>query len=153
MKKILETERLYLREFIPEDAVDFYHLNSDPEVIEYTGDPPFESQEAARLFIKNYDSYERTGIGRYAVVRKEDNEFLGWCGLKYHSDKRAVDLGYRLYRCYWGKGYASESAKGCVEYAFAKARFPHLIAHVHIDNLASQHVLKNCKFSRAAQST
>lgn len=56
--KILKAERLILREFIASDAKSLYELNSDPEVIKYTGDPPFVSLEDAEEFILNYDHYK-----------------------------------------------------------------------------------------------
>ena len=62
MKNIIETERMYLREFSVDDASHFYELNSDPEVVRYTGDPPFESVEAAKKFLANYTEYEKNGI-------------------------------------------------------------------------------------------
>ena len=87
MKIILETDRLYLREFLASDGIHFYHLNNDEEVIRYTGNEPFDSLEDAMNFIKNYSDYKRNGYGRWAVCLKETNEFLGWCGLKYENEK------------------------------------------------------------------
>jgi len=86
MKFILETERLFLREFIPSDGFHFYHLNNDPDVIKYTGNSAFASLEEANLFIKNYDDYKKDGFGRWAVCLKNTNEFIGWCGLKYEKE-------------------------------------------------------------------
>ncbi len=54
MVAILETDRLYLREFIIEDASDFFNLNNDPEVVKYTGDVPFSDINAAKIFLQNY---------------------------------------------------------------------------------------------------
>ena len=82
MKIILESERLYLREFINSDGLHFYDLNNDFEVLKYTGDESFKSLEEAMDFIKNYSDYKRNGYGRWAVCLKETHEFLGWCGLK-----------------------------------------------------------------------
>ncbi|MEZ4687860.1 MAG: GNAT family N-acetyltransferase [Bacteroidia bacterium] len=75
----------------------FYELNADPEVIRYTGDPPFGSVEEARKFIEEYDAYAKHGIGRWAVIEEEMGDFIGFCGLKKHDDGE-VDLGYRLRR-------------------------------------------------------
>lgn len=148
MQIITETERLILREFLPEDAVHFYNLNSNPEVIKYTGDPPFATLEEAKLFLSNYNAYSQFGIGRYAVQRKSDNAFLGWCGLKYHPEDRVVDLGYRFYQCHWGQGYATESAQAALTYAFEKRKYYFVVAHAHIQNKASHKVLTNCGFSQ-----
>ncbi|RMB56100.1 GNAT family N-acetyltransferase [Dokdonia sinensis] len=144
MLKIIETERLYLRQFITEDASHFFAMNNDPEVIRYTGDPPFTNQDAAHKFITNYDAYAKYGLGRYAVIRKEDDTFLGWCGLKYHPDKRVVDIGYRFYKNYWNKGYATESARGCIQYAFNVLKYPSLVAHAAVNNKSSHNVLEKC---------
>ena len=111
MKIILETERLYLREFIDSDGFHFYHLNNDSDVIKYTGNKPFKSIEEATNFIENYNEYLINGFGRWAVCLRETDEFLGWCGLKYESDKDEIDLGFRFYKKHWNKGYATESAR------------------------------------------
>lgn len=148
MNTILKTDRLYLRQFILEDAIHFYKMNKDPQVIKFTGDAPFPNFEAAQGFITRYDAYTKTGIGRYAVIRKEDNLFLGWCGLKYHSKERVVDIGYRFYQKHWNNGYATESAKAVIQYAFNKLQYPFLVAHAHTDNAASHKVISKCKMVR-----
>lgn len=149
MQYILETERLYLRPFTIDDAIHLYELNSDPEVLKYTSDLPFKNKESAQQFISHYianvytkpKSAISTKMGRYAVIRKKDNLFLGWCGLKYHKDTRYIDVGYRFYKKYWNLGYATESAISIVNYAFNNLKLPFVVAHVHLDNKASQKVL------------
>lgn len=148
MQIIIETERLLLREFLTEDALSAYTLNSDPEVIKYTGDPPFASVEAARVFLEQYNAYATHGIGRYAIIRKSDEAFLGWCGLKYHPKERIVDLGYRLHRIHWGKGYATESAQATLRFAFENRRYFNVVAHAHVENKDSDKVLTNCNFNK-----
>ncbi|PHQ55354.1 MAG: GNAT family N-acetyltransferase [Lutibacter sp.] len=144
MKIILETTRLYLREFIDADGLHFYHLNNDADVIKYTGNGPFKSLSAATTFIKNYSDYKRNGYGRWAVCLKENNEFLGWCGLKYEESKDEVDLGYRFYKKHWNKGFATESAKACVHYGFSKLKMKEIVGRAYIENSASIEVLKKC---------
>jgi RimJ/RimL family protein N-acetyltransferase len=144
MKIILETNRLYLREFIDADGFHFYHLNNDLDVIKYTGNEPFKSLSAATEFIKNYSDYQRNGYGRWAVCLKENNEFLGWCGLKYEVNTGEIDLGYRFYKKHWYKGYATESAKACVHYGFSKLKMKEIVGRATIKNIASIEVLKKC---------
>lgn len=151
MKILLETERTYLREFIPEDAIHFFQMNKDPEVIEFTGDAPFKNIEEAELFLQNYDAYKKTGVGRYAVLRKSDHVFLGWSGLRFNHLERQVDLGYRFYRYYWNQGYATETAQAIITYAFKVLKLPFLIGRAHKDHLASQKVLTKCAFSQEKQ--
>lgn len=139
---ITTTDRLLLRKFETGDGIHFFQMNADPEVIKYTGDTPFKNIKAADTFIDTYNAYATTGIGRWAVIRRSDNAFLGWCGLKYHSNDRVVDIGFRLYRCYWNQGYATESAKAVIEYAFNTLKYTFLVAHAHRNNSASHAVIQ-----------
>ena len=143
MEPVLETPRLYLRVMTPADAPHACELNSDPDVIRYTGDDPFESIEAAETFLINYKDYEKHGVGRWAVIRKEDGAWLGWCGLKYLPETGEVDLGYRLHLRYWGKGYATEAAIACVAYGFSTFNYPFIVGRVVKENAGSVKVLEN----------
>ena len=107
---LFESERFYLREFdANQDAQVMYELNSDIDVIKYTGDPPFNSVKHAHEMISKYDHYRKYGYGRWAAIRKVDHVFVGWCGLKMNEDD-ILDIGYRFFKKYWGKGYATETA-------------------------------------------
>ena len=77
MKFILETERLLLREFDISDAEKMYQLNSDPDVIKYTGDGPFESIESTARFLSNYSDYQKNGFGRWICFEKISKEVVG----------------------------------------------------------------------------
>lgn len=147
MKKIIQSERLILREFTAEDAIHFYELNNDQEVLKYTGDNPFNSLNNAVLFLKNYNEYKLHGMGRWAVCLKNTNEFLGWCGLKYHPDKKLVEVGFRFYKKHWKNGYATESAKACINYGFKTLKLAEIYAHSHIENVKSHKVIEKCGMS------
>lgn len=145
MKLKFETDRLILRPFIESDAPFLYELNSDEEVMRYTGDVPFENVKAAHKFAVDYiDSptgqFQKYKMGRLAIVRKEDNAFIGWSGLKYHSKEDVVDIGYRLIKKYWGNGYATESTLRILQHAFNDHKLECIVAHVHEHNIASQGV-------------
>ena len=143
MKYIATTDRLQLREFDPvRDAVMAYELNLDQEVIRYTGDPPFDSIEDAQEFLTNYSDYRRNGYGRWAVELK-DGTFIGWAGLKLDSSNE-VDLGYRLMRKYWGKGYATEAAKVCLHLAFHQFDIEEVIGRTASANKQSIRILLKC---------
>jgi len=143
---IAQTERLILRQFELNDAEFLFHLNSNPEVINYTGDPPFDSVTEARNFIANYKEYEKNGFGRWICVLKSSNRAIGWCGLKKH-DEGYVDLGFRFLQEYWGRGFATESALGCVQYAFSKIGLTEIIGRASLQNEASIRVLKKIGMS------
>ncbi|MBI1308136.1 MAG: GNAT family N-acetyltransferase [Bacteroidetes bacterium] len=142
MKIIAETERLILREMTPDDAESAYWLNLDPECLQFTGDSPFTSIEEARAFLIKYDHYNKYGFGRWAVIRKSDREYLGWCGLKYTEDKNEFDVGYRLMKKFWNQGYATEAAAKSVELGFSKFGMNEIVGRAMKENLASIQVLK-----------
>ena len=144
---LIKTPRLLLREFTPEDAEHMYQLNLDPEVIRYTGDVAFSSIEAAHDFLSRYDVYERHGMGRLAVLRREDDRWLGWCGLKYHPEEDMVDLGFRFFRRFWGQGYATESGRASLEYGFRTKRLKEISGQVVKVNFGSLRVLEKLGFS------
>ncbi len=141
---ITQTERLILREFTIDDAIHFYEMNNDSEVIKYTGDNSFNSLEEAKNFLSNYKEYSKNKMGRWAVCLKGTNEFLGWCGLKFRPDKKMVDVGYRFYKKYWNNGYATESAKASIKYGFKILKLNKIYAHAHIKNFDSHKVINKC---------
>lgn len=142
MKPILETERLLLRELNPDDAGDFFNLNENPNVIKYTGDKAFQNIDEAREFLENYKDYRLNGYGRWAVISKVNNEFLGWCGLKYNSSTDETDVGFRFFEHYWNKGFATESAGACIDYGFKKLKLNTVVGRAMRDNTASVKVLE-----------
>jgi RimJ/RimL family protein N-acetyltransferase len=144
MKKILETERLYLREFTMDDAQILLELNSDPRVTRYTEKGGMKTIGDAEDRLRNdiLVQYKNHGIGRWAVFLKKNNEFIGWCGIKYSSSDKAVTLGYRFFHKHWGKGYATESAKACLDYGRDVLKINTIIAKAMSLNTASIHVIK-----------
>jgi len=134
---ILTTDRLVLREILPSDADSMFELNSDPEVLKYTGDDPFESVAATREFLENYSDYQRNGFGRWAVILKETGELLGWCGLKRDRDTNEVDIGYRFLQKHWNKGYATESAIACMRFGAEQLKLERIIGRARTENIAS----------------
>lgn len=147
MVHILETDRLILRELVTTDAPDFFNLNLDPEVIQYTGDQAFGNIAGAEDFLKNYDHYLKYGFGRWAVIKKTNNEFLGWCGLKYTEETAEYDLGFRFFRKNWNTGYATESAIACLDLGFKKFGIEKVVGRVMKVNTRSIHVLEKMGFS------
>ena len=142
MNTILETERLVLRELNPTDADNFYRLNLNPNVIKYTGDKAFENVENAKEFLENYTDYKVNGYGRWAVIDRFSNDFLGWCGLKYNRDLDETDIGFRFFEEHWNKGYATESATACLQYGFQKLSLTKIIGRAMAENKASIKVLE-----------
>jgi RimJ/RimL family protein N-acetyltransferase len=149
MKSVLETERLFFREFLPSDADVLFELDSDPAVVQYAGDRPLAHIDQAGQRIESVlRHYRDFGIGRWAAVLKETNEFIGWAGLKYIKElngrKDNYDLGYRLLKRHWGKGYGTESAKAVISYGFDEMKLIRISAYADVGHVASLKILEKC---------
>ncbi|WDO12952.1 GNAT family N-acetyltransferase [Flavobacterium sp. WW92] len=147
MRTSIETERLLLRELLPTDDVGMFELDSNPQVHIYLGNKPVTSIEQVREAIANIrQQYLENGIGRWAVILKETNEFIGWSGLKLEKNVNGYetfyDLGYRFIQKHWGKGYAYETAKAFVDFGFNDMKLEKINAYADFDNLASRRVLE-----------
>ena len=149
MKKVIETERLLFRELAPSDVDVMFELDSDPAVVRYAGDKPLTHIDQARQRIENVmQEYQDLGVGRWAAVLKETNEFIGWAGLKYikelNSHQDNYDLGYRFLKRHWGKGYGTESAKAFIRYGFDVMKLLRISAYIDVDHVASAKILDKC---------
>lgn len=143
MNIILETPRLYLREFTMDDAQLLIDLNSDPEVTRYTGDGPVKDlKDGKRILEEIILPQYPNKIGRWAVHLRSNDEFIGWCGLKYISELNETDLGYRFFQKHWGKGYATESAEAVMEYGTSVLKISMIVGRAAVENLASIKVLE-----------
>ena len=112
MNIILETPRLILRQFTEVDALAIKQLNSEPGVLKYVPEPIPASEEAAlKIIVDIILPQYKNNLGRWAVHTKTNNEFIGWCGLKWIKETNEIDLGYRFKPAAWGKGYATEAAQ------------------------------------------
>lgn len=142
MPVILQTPRLYLREFTMDDAQLLVDLNSDPEVIRYTGDHTVDATEAKQVLKDVILPQYPNKMGRWAVHLKDNDDFIGWSGIKYIESLNEYDLGYRFFKKHWGKGYATESAKSVMEYGLNVLKLKQIVARAAVDNLNSIKVLE-----------
>ena len=144
MKEIflLESPRLFFREFRQEDAANLVMLNADPEVMRFTGDAAFASEAEAMTFVKEYDHYQRYGIGRWAVLEKTSETFLGWCGLKYQAESGETDVGFRFLSAHWNLGFATEAALACLYFGFDKKGLKEIVGRAARANDASIRVME-----------
>ena len=151
MSILIETPRLILRALEKTDEAGLFELDSQPEVHEFIGTPPLTQPEQALEIIEQLQQqYKENGLGRYAVIDKESNAFLGWCGLKlWRTPLNGLidfyELGYRFIPKYWGKGYATESAQAWVDYGFQNLPIKALYAITDPLHFNSKKVLKKVK--------
>ena len=147
MKVHIETERLIIRDLEAYDAQGIFELDSDPEVHEFLGKKPIKTIEEAKQLIDFIRAqYVENGIGRWAIIDKRTESFIGWTGLKYEQGLRKefsyYDLGYRLLKKYWGKGIATETAIESLKYGFEKLELNEIGAAADINHLASNKILQ-----------
>lgn len=143
-----ETERFILREILPGDIDGMFELDADPEVHRYLGKKPVTSKKQAAAVIHFIrQQYIDNKIGRWAIIDKKTNDFIGWTGLKFVTDltnnhKNYYDLGYRLIKKYWGRGIATETAIASLQYAFEKLNTNEVYAMADCHNDGSNKILK-----------
>jgi len=143
----LETERLVLRRFTADDVDLLVELDSDPEVMRYiNGGEPTPREEVEREILPAFLRwYERPGgFGFWAAEEKATGEFVGWFHLRPAKGDPPghVELGYRLRRAAWGKGYATEGSRALVEKAFAELGVERVYATTMVVNEASRRVME-----------
>jgi len=140
---ISSTNKMILREWRPSDAQFLFNLNSDSEVIKYTGDSAFGSVNEAEIFIKNYSHFDLHGYGRWICELKSNGTPVGWAGLKNQlSTEGIIDIGFRFMRKYWNQGLATEAARECVKLGFESFDMDELTGRAAIENVYSGRVLE-----------
>ena len=140
----LESERLLLRQLLPEDADDFFACQSDPEVFRYSGRSELTSLEAARdwlnILLKRHQ--EQTLLS-WAIVRKEDQHFIGRFQLEHLSaENRRTGVGYLLGKPYWGNGYATEALCAVIACLFEQTTVNRIETFAWAENSASSRVME-----------
>lgn len=143
----LETERLLLRRFTGADAENLHALDGDPEVMRFLDDGRPKSRETveAETLPILLRSYERSaGLGVWATVGRSSGEFVGWFALQpaEGEDPEEVELGYRLRRSAWGKGYATEGSQALIRKAFTELGVRRVFAQTMAVNTASRRAME-----------
>jgi RimJ/RimL family protein N-acetyltransferase len=147
MQVFLETDRLVLRRFTAADADDLVDLDADPDVMRFiTGGIPTSREEIQNevlpAFLAYYQRYE--GYGFWAAVQKATGEFLGWFHFRPRPDAAPgeVELGYRLRKSAWGRGYATEGSRALIRRGFTVSGVQRVTAEAMAVNLASRRVME-----------
>ncbi|UXX78177.1 GNAT family N-acetyltransferase [Reichenbachiella carrageenanivorans] len=150
---IITTERTNLHSPDTITLAQVRHLDSDPEILKYiTGGKTRTKPESEHWLQTRLAEYHKNGFGLMPAYLKSDNSFIGWGGLKKLDNTDHIELGYRLDKPYWGKGLATEVAKGIVDYAKAHLAIDKLVAVTDLDNKASQQVLTKIGFSYLSEA-
>ncbi len=145
MNEAIVTSRLIFRELSMNDINEFYKLEKDPLVRKYI--PNIRNStyaECKESLKKHIDKYkDGTGIYTWAVVLRENRKFIGITGCRYLEELDKVEMGIRLMPDYWGNGYATETGKALIQYAFKRLRLNEIIAMAVPENEKSMKSLQN----------
>jgi RimJ/RimL family protein N-acetyltransferase len=146
MKVFLETERLLLREFTADDLQLAIELDSDPEVMHFINNgAPVDVDEVAEnleWWLGYYDRFD--GYGFWAAIEKQTGAFLGWFHFRPGEGAGPLEpeLGYRLHRGAWGKGYASEGSRALIDNGFLHHDVERVNATTMAINIGSRRVME-----------
>lgn len=115
----------------------------------------FSFEEAQNWLNRHLKRYEQYGFGLWAVVLKETNEMIGQCGLTMQGwrEKEILEIGYLFQKAFWHKGYATEAAIACKEYAFSVLHATRVYSIVRDTNIAAQKVAVRNGMNRIDQDT
>jgi RimJ/RimL family protein N-acetyltransferase len=139
--EVLETERLRLRHFSPDDLEDLASILTDAETMQYYA-RPFTREEAMQWINQNLERYAQDGFGLFAVVSKETAEFLGDCGpvRRLVDGRDEVEIGWQVKRSRWRQGIASEAGAACRDLAFGPLGLDRVISLIRPENVPSRGV-------------
>jgi len=151
---IFKSERLGFRNWSKSDLNEFAKLISDEEVMEHFP-KTLSEKEAEELIEKLRKHFEKNGFTYYATEILESKEFIGMIGLAFQEYKTAftpaIDIGWRLKRSAWGKGYATEGSKRCLEYAFSDLTIDKIISVCTLANQKSENVMKKIGMTKIGE--
>ena len=135
---IIETERLRLRELVPEDFEAWHEILSDPETMQHYPEP-FDEAKTKRWIKWNLDNYEEYGFGLWVVERKENGEFIGDCGMTMQDidGEMLPEIGYHIHKKFWRQGYGSEAARAVRDWAFQNTDYDRLYSYMKYTNVGS----------------
>lgn len=141
---VIETDRLILRPLTADDYDDYLALANEPEVARFT--LPLSPAEASERLCDTEREWAERGYGRMAILDRNDRRFLGRSGLHLWSQFDETEIGWSLKPSEWGRGYASEAARACLEWGFAKLTLPYITAMIQPDNERSLAVARGLGF-------
>jgi ribosomal-protein-alanine N-acetyltransferase len=145
--RILDTGRLFLRTWETDDFAFAKSLWGDPQVMTFLGGP-LSDEKISEKIQAEMACMEKHGVQYWPVFEKQTNQFVGCCGLRpwAYTPPAGHEMGFALVKAKWGRGYASEIARGVVNHAFETLHFPMLRAGHHPEHHNSKRILINLGF-------
>lgn len=145
---VLETDRLTLSRLSGDDAGFILGLVNEPAFVRYIGDKGVRTLDDAREYLMTgpVASYEQHGFGMYRVGLTEAAVPIGICGLIRRDGLEDVDIGFAFLPEFWGRGYATESARAVMDHEPGRFGLRRVVAITDPDNIASMRVVENLGF-------
>ena len=134
----IETERLVLREYTPDDFDALYEIMSDPETMRHYP-APFDGEQTRRWIDRNLENYRRYGFGLWAVVLKDTGEFIGDCGITIQNidGEMLPEIGYHIHKKHWRRGFAKEASRAVRDWVFQNTEYDTVYSYMKYTNAAS----------------
>jgi RimJ/RimL family protein N-acetyltransferase len=146
---MIETERLIMRKFVPEDLEELIASRSDEDVIRYLGGIKLQNREAIiKRFAFYLDCYEKFGLGMCKMIWRETGEMIGWSGLQPLHDTSEIEVGYGMQKEFWKRGIGFEAAKGWLKFGFESRKLERIVAVASPENIGSWRIMEKCGMKR-----
>lgn len=152
----IQTERLVLSAWTPEDVDEYARICAIPEVMQYMWPSrPATPAESAYGVQQLREHWDRWGFGHWAVHDRETGRFVGRTGAKRHDDwpldPQNTEIGWLYDPAVWGRGYATEGARGALAFCLEEVGAREVISIAHPENLGSQRVMQKAGLSFAGR--
>ncbi len=138
---ILKTKRLLLRKFESTDLDGLAEIFADPEMMKYYSSTK-NREESERWINWNQENYRAYGFGLWAVIYKQENLFIGDCGITMQNidGEQKPEIGYHIHKSYWQQGFATEAASACRDFGFSRQNFSEIYVKTNSKNIPSKTV-------------
>ncbi|HLY62759.1 MAG TPA: GNAT family N-acetyltransferase [Terriglobia bacterium] len=139
----LETNRLLITAWDPQDWKAFYTVSSDPDVMKYIGKGDPWSAERTEQFVNGQiENFDRLGFCLWKLTDKPTRALIGFCGLQHLDESLEIEIGWWLAKAFWGKGLATEAAMAVLRYGFDTIALERIVAIAQPANRASIRVME-----------
>jgi RimJ/RimL family protein N-acetyltransferase len=139
----IETARLRLRAFTPDDLDALSSIYGDPDVARgFITRKPKSKEETLAMLTRDIERFDKRGVGVWGVVDKENQELIGRAALQYLDRTPEVEVSFILAKPYWGRGLATEAAEALLKYGFEGAGLERIVGVAHVDHVASHRVME-----------
>jgi ribosomal-protein-alanine N-acetyltransferase len=124
------------------DADSVFAMRSDEEVMRFIRAPQTNPKEAENWIKLISSRWESEKIGFCAIIEKKSNRFIGWCGLWRLTETKEIEVGYALFKEFWGRGYAVEASEALLQYGFEQLGLEKIVAVASPENRSSRRVME-----------